>query len=108
MFARVATFEGVDASRADETMPVVRERATSILEKLAGWQGAMQLLDRDNGKLLVLQVFDSKENMEAAESTFETMPQRLGPEIQQMLTGGPPSVDRFEIMGARGISDVNK
>ena len=49
---------------------------------LAGWQGAMQLLDRDSGKL-ILQVFDSKQNVEAAEPTFETMPQQLGPEIQK-------------------------
>ncbi len=108
MFARVATFEGIDGTRAAEAVPVARERAVSILENVAGWQGAMQLLDRDNGKLLVLQVFDSKENMEAAESTFENMPQQLGPEVREMLAGKRPSVDKFEIMAARGIPDVNK
>jgi hypothetical protein len=108
MFARVATFEGVDASRAEEAMPVARERARSILEKVRGWQGAMQLFDRDNGKFIVLHVFDSSENMEAAEPTFENMPQQLGPEIQEMLAGKRPSVDKLEIMGARGIPDVDK
>ena len=108
MFARVAMFDGIDASRAEAAVPLARERAVSILEKVTGWQGGMQLLDRDNGKLLVLQVFDSEENMEAAESTFENMPQQLGPEVREMLAGKRPSVDKFEIMAARGIPDVNK
>lgn len=108
MFARLATFDGVDTSRIEELMPVTRQRATSILEKVAGWQGAMQLLDRESGKMLVLQVFDTEEHMDAAESTFETMPQQLGPDVQEMLGGKRPSVDKFEIMGARGIADVDK
>ncbi|CAN5299206.1 hypothetical protein BH18ACT12_BH18ACT12_00670 [soil metagenome] len=107
MFARTATFEGVDVSKAEATMAVGRERATPILEGLTGWQGAMQLLDRENAKMVVLQVFDSRENMEAAESTFETMPQQLGPEIQEMLAGKRPAVDKFEIMGSRGMPDIN-
>ena len=106
MFARVAEFEGIDASKAEAAVPVARERAVAILQNVAGWQGGMQLLDRDSGKLMVLQVFDSKENMEAAESTFETMPQQLGPEVGEMLAGKTPSVSKFEIMAARGVPDV--
>lgn len=107
MFARIATFEGVDVSQAEEAIPLARERAMPIMQGLAGWQGAMQLLDRDNGKYMILHVFDSKENMEAAEPTFETMPQQLGPEIQKMVKGGP-SVQKLEVMGARGIPDVGQ
>jgi hypothetical protein len=55
---------------------------------------------------MILQVFDSKENMDATEPTCETMPQQLGPEIQ-MITGRP-SVDKLEIVGAQGIPDVGQ
>jgi hypothetical protein len=108
VFARISSFEGVDASGAETAMPVARERARSVLENVNGWQGAMQMLDRANGKFVVLHVFDSAENMEAAESTFENMPQQLGPEVQEMLAGKRPSIGKFEIMGARGIPDVEK
>ncbi len=43
--------------------------------------------------------------MNAAEPTFESMPQRLG-EMAKVLGGPPSSVDKFEVMGHMGsLSD---
>ena len=103
MFVRVATFEGVDPGQFEQAAPGARERVTSILEGLSGWKGAAQLLDRPNGTLAIVQVFDTQENMEAAESTFQTMPQRLGDEMVKVLGGPPRSVNKFEVMGQTGI-----
>ena len=101
MFARMATFEGIDASSAEETLEAVKDRALSIVEGLPGWQGATQMLDARNGKVVVIHLFDTEENMEAAEPTFEEMPQRLGPELAQQVAGRRRSVEKFKVLDER-------
>ncbi len=75
--------------------------AGGVRKDVQGRKGAAQLLDRENRTLKIVQVFDSEENMDAAEPTFETMPQRLG-EMAKVLGGSPRSVDKFEVMGHMG------
>jgi exonuclease VII small subunit len=100
MFARIATFEGVDSQTSDETYEEIRAKAEPIVEALAGWQGATQLIDRRSGKTVVIHYFDTEENMEAAESTFEDMPRRLG-EVVQKIAGGRTSVEKYEVLADR-------
>ena len=96
MFARVARFEGV-AGSAGNPFDRMRDRALEILEALPGWQGGMQLLDREGGRVMNVALFDTEENMRAAEATFEEMPQRLGLDSQQM-PGRRTAVERYEVM----------
>ena len=95
MFARVATFEGVDVDSARQTIEGARDRLRSIVEGLDGWQGVLQLVDRQGGKILTIQLFDSEENMQAAEQTFEDMPRQV-PEVQQ-VSMRRASVERYEV-----------
>ena len=104
MFARMATFEGVDEAAAEPVMAQIREKAEEIVRELPGWQGATQLLDRTNGKVVVIQFFDTEENMEAAEPTFEEMPGRLGPELMQQVAGRRRSVEKFEVLAERRLA----
>ena len=83
MFARLATFEGADVDRATEVTAELRDRLRSIIGALQGWQGILQLADRQSGTLMVLHLFDSEENMRAAEPTFEDMPNQV-PEVRQI------------------------
>ena len=39
MFARMATFEGVDVKTAERTMDEVRERVEPMMRKMPGFQG---------------------------------------------------------------------
>ena len=104
MFARMATFEGVDAEAAEPVMAQIRDKAEEIVSRLPGWQGATQLLDRRNGKVVVIQFFDSEKNMEAAEPTFEDMPTQLGPELMQHVAGRRRSVEKFEVLAERRLA----
>ena len=104
MFARMATFEGVDAERAEPVMGQIREKAEEIVSQLPGWQGATQLFDRQNGKVVVIQFFDSEENMEAAEPTFEEMPRQLGPELMEQVAGRRRSVEKFAVLAERRLA----
>ncbi len=66
-----------------------------MVEGLERWQGVLQLADRENGTLLTLQLFDSEENMRAAEQTFEDMPNQV-PEVKQ-IAGRRSSVRYLEV-----------
>ena len=98
MFARIAAFEIGDVDSAERMLESTRERASQIVEDLEGWQGALQLLDREAGKVLVIHLFDSEANMNAAEPTFEEMPRRLGEEVMQRIAGRRVSVERYEVL----------
>lgn len=95
MFARLATFEGVDVARAEQVTREVRDRLRSVVEGLEGWQGVLQLVDREGGTLMTLHLFDSEENLRAAEQTFEDMPNQV-PEVRQ-FAGRRASVKYLEV-----------
>lgn len=101
MFARMASFSVTDPSAVMEMAERIREAAQPIVESLDGWQGATQMIDRENGKLVVIHMFDSEENMRASEPTFETMPERFPEELRDRMreiAGGRQSVERFQVL----------
>ncbi len=100
MYARVARFENVDVTQDRQVFDEVRERAMQYLESIPGWQGGMQLVDRESGTILNVHLFDSKENLEASEPKFDEMPQHLG-DVVQRVAGRRTSVERFEIEASR-------
>ena len=97
MFARMATFEGVDADAADRTMDEVRQRAEPLMRGMAGYQGYVDLMDRSSGKAVTIAFFDTEQNMNAAEQTFdEEMPKQLG-DLMGPWAGRRTAVERFEV-----------
>ena len=102
MFARVVKFEGVDFSSADEgQLEAVRDRAMQYLEGIDGWQGGMQLVDRSSGTIMNIHLFDTEENMRAAEPKFEEMPQHLGDDVVRQIAGRRSSVERYSVEAER-------
>ncbi len=96
MVARVAIFEGVNVEAAQRTM----ERAEGIIGPmragLAGYAGATELFSAD-GRFISIVFFESSENAEAAEPTFdEEMPAKLG-HIFQEWEGTRTSVGIFQV-----------
>jgi hypothetical protein len=98
MFARMATFEGVDPDAAARTLEEVRERVEPLMRGLDGYRGYLDLMDRARGKAVTLVFFDSEENVAAAEPTFdEEMPRQLG-DLIGPWAGRRTSVERFEVV----------
>ena len=96
MIARVASFEDVNVQAAQDTMDQAEAIIRPLLEGLDGYQGAMELVSPD-GKFLSITLFDSMENAQAAEPTFDQeMPEKLG-HIFQEWAGRRVSVDRYEV-----------
>lgn len=98
MFARMATFEGVDAEAAGRTLDQVRERVEPLMRGLAGYQGYVDLMDRSSGKAVTIAFFDTEENLNAAEPTFdEEMPKQLG-DLIGPWAGRRTAVERYEVV----------
>lgn len=96
MIARVATFEGLNVEAARSTMDEAEATIQPLLQGLNGYQGSMQLVSPE-GKFLSITLFDSLENVQAAEPVFDQeMPQKLGHLFQQW-SGRRVSVDRYEV-----------
>jgi hypothetical protein len=96
MIARVASFEGVNVEAARATMDEAEARIRPLMEGLAGFSGTLQLVAED-GKVLSVSFFDSEENAQAAEPTFdEVMPRELG-DLFAQWSGHRTSVDLYDV-----------
>jgi hypothetical protein len=97
MVARVAAFEGVNVQEAERTMEQAEAMIRPMVEGLAGYQGLLELL-APNGKVLTITFFDSEENAQAAEPTFDVeMPRQLG-DFFKSWEGRRVSVDRYQVL----------
>ena len=97
MVARVASFEGVNVQAAERTMDQAESIIRPLVEGLAGYKGHLELLASD-GKVLSITLFDSEENAQAAEPTFdEEMPRQLG-DLFKDWEGRRISVDRYKVI----------
>jgi hypothetical protein len=96
--ARVATFERINVEVAERTMDEAMAIVRPMVENLAGYQGFVELLTPD-GKAMSITLFDTPENAEAAEPTFdEEMPRRLGELFSADWEGRRVSVDRYKVL----------
>ena len=88
MWARVASFEGVDVER----MRQEANRPPGAMPE--GLRGAFGLVDAETGRQLFVTLFDTREAIEAAEPMFEQMGDEIGEEIR----GKRVSKDYYEVM----------
>jgi hypothetical protein len=87
MWARVASFEGVDIDR-------IREEANRPPDRMPeGLRGAFALVDADTKRQLFVTLFDSRQAIEAAEPMFEAM----GDEIPEEVRGRRVGKDYYEV-----------
>jgi hypothetical protein len=102
MIARVAAFEGIDVEAAQASMDEATAVIRPMVQALAGYEGSLELATSD-GKFVSVTFFDSTENAEAAEPTFdEEMPARLG-HIFEQWAGTRTSVDLYQVVGKDGM-----
>jgi len=89
MYARIATFEGGDVERLRE---LNEERmASGQMNPPSGVKRAMVL---QGDRRLFVTLFDTREELQAAEQRFESM----GDEIPEEIRGKRVSVDVYEVV----------
>jgi hypothetical protein len=78
-------------------LAATRSGREPLVENLTGYQGLVELV-APNGKVLSISFFDSEENAQAAEQTFdEEMPRELG-DLYADWEGRRVSVERYEVL----------
>ena len=97
MFARVASFEGVNVDAARRTFSEAESIIQPLVEGLNGYRGHLELV-ASNGKVLSITLFESDADAAAAEQTFdEEMPRQLG-DLFKDWSGRRVSVDSYEVL----------
>ena len=91
MFARVASFEGGDRQRLMELND--ERRAAGSTGMPEGVRRVLVLEDKQGGRRLFVALFDSREELEAAESQFDSM----GDDIPEEVRGRRTSVEVYEV-----------
>jgi len=101
MYARVARFEGRDASLTDELIQRVRDQGPSSVPDAKGFLG---LFDRERGTALSITFFDSEEAIRNSQQAFEEMAEHFPSEMR----GRRKSVDIYEVVISNGDAERAK
>jgi heme-degrading monooxygenase HmoA len=80
MFARVQTVHQ-PAEKLDELMKLAREQLPTAHE-LPGFEGFYYLVDRDNGKALVISLWETEEDLRQLEANNAAMRERVKDEAR--------------------------
>lgn len=80
MFGRLVEIEGVDASKRDEVLGILRERIIPGLKEIDGFAGFISLVDEDNRRARSIVLWETREGAEEAERQF-------GPKRQEIVSG---------------------
>jgi heme-degrading monooxygenase HmoA len=91
VYARVASFEGRDASLTDELVKRVRDQGPGSVPDAKGFLG---LFDREHGTALGITFFDTEEAIRNSQRAFEDMAQNFPAEMR----GRRASVDVSEVV----------
>jgi len=89
MFARLVTFTG--AKDIDGGLEYLRDTVAPLLRQQQGWAGTTASVDRSNGLMSALTLWDSAANRDASESAMV----KVRAEANEIV-GGEVSVDYYE------------
>lgn len=93
MFARHVTVRG-DLSRIDDAIRVQTTEVLPALHDCEGFVAQLVLVDRNNGDVIGMSIWDSDEHMRASEERIRPARQRVA---EAMAASGVPDVRIFEL-----------
>ena len=92
MFGRLIEIEGVDPSKREESLAVIRERVIPGLKEIDGFAGFISLIDEKTGRARAVSLWETKEGAEEAERQFKAIRE----ETVRGMGGTVRSADLFE------------
>lgn len=93
MFARVRITSGVP-EKIDDGIRHFRENVVASYKDVAGFKGAYLLVNRKNGKVVGITLWDTEDNMRATEKTSE----QLRAAGSQVVSGTTPPPEEYEVV----------
>ena len=88
MFARVATFNGVDLEALSPVMAWYEQQGRQINSQMAGYEGSLSLLDRSNQQGMDIHFFDTESNAASADELMDQgPPPEMPDELKEIMMG---------------------
>ena len=94
MFGRLVEIDGIDPSKREEVLGILRERIIPGLQEIDGFGGFIALYDEENRRARNVVLWETREGAEEAEREF-------GPKREEIVTGMGATVrsaDLFEAL----------
>jgi hypothetical protein len=92
MFGRLVEVEGVDASKREEVLGIIRERIIPGLKEIEGFAGFISLIDEENRRARSVVLWETREGAEQAERQFAAKRE----EVVRGVGGTVRSADLYE------------
>jgi hypothetical protein len=92
MFGRLVEIEGVDPSKRDEVLGIIRERIIPGLKEIEGFAGFISLVDEENRRARSVVLWETREGADEAERQFAARRE----EIVRGMGGTVRSADLYE------------
>lgn len=92
MFGRLVEIDGVDSSKREEVLGILRERIIPGLKEIDGFAGFVSLVDEEGGRARSIILWETREGAEEAERQFASKRE----EIVSGMGGTVRSADLFE------------
>jgi hypothetical protein len=73
MYGRLVEIEGVDPSKGQEIVGIIRERVIPGMKEIDGFIGFISLMDRENRRGRTVVLWETREGAEEAERQFASM-----------------------------------
>jgi len=92
MFGRLVEIDGVDPSKREEVLGIIRERIIPGLKEIEGFAGLISLVDEENRRARSVVLWETREAAEAGERQFGATRE----EIARGVGGTVRSADLYE------------
>jgi hypothetical protein len=80
MYGRLVEVEGVDPSKREEVLGIMRDRVIPGLKEIEGFVGFISLVDEDNRRARSVVLWETRESADEAERQF-------GPKREEIVRG---------------------
>jgi hypothetical protein len=92
MYGRLVEIEGVDPSRRDEVLGIIRDRIIPGLKEIEGFGGFISLVDEENRRARSVVLWETREGADEAERQFAAKRE----EIVREMGGTVRSADLYD------------
>ncbi|MDP9492258.1 MAG: hypothetical protein M3P42_08700 [Actinomycetota bacterium] len=93
MYGRLVEIEGVDPSKREEVLGIMRERIIPGLKEIDGFAGFISLIDEENRRARSVILWETKEGADEAERQF-------GPKREEIVRGIGGTIRSVELYEA--------
>ena len=93
MYGRLVEVEGIDASKRDEILGMIRERIIPGLKEIDGFAGFISLTDPENSRARSVVLWETKEGADEAERLFKA-------KREEMVSGAGGTVRSADLYDA--------